>query len=220
MKTSEHIAEISKALCKFQGALKPAIKDSTNPHFRSKYADLASVWDAIREPLSSNGLSALQLVGTSEGKTSLTTRICHESGEWIESLWEIPIGKNDPQGLGSAISYARRYALAASLGVTQDDDDANAAMPAFSMADSVEKIQSAKSMKDLQNVFADQFKLVSSHKASVEVLVKAKDEMKAKLSAVDDSIDVTPEPKKYVLKRPLTQPQEKKQEEQIESEWK
>jgi len=178
MKTSESITKIAEALTKAQAAMKPALKDSRNPHFNSKYADLTSVWDAIRAPLTDNGLSVLQLVGTNEAeKTTLTTRVLHVSGEWIESTWAIPIGKQDPQGLGSALSYARRYALAAAVGVVQDDDDANAAMPAakpaqefqpkhFSLADAIDEIQASTTLEELQSKYTRIYNEAKASKAS------------------------------------------------------
>lgn len=228
MKTSETIIKISEALAKFQGALKPALKDAENPHFRSRYADLASIWDAIRGPMSENGLHVLQMVGTAEGKTTLTTRVGHVSGEWIESTWEIPVGKQDPQGYGSAISYARRYAIAACLGVVQDDDDGNAAMPVgrdlpkFEADKALEEIHTAASRDELQAVFAKYYKLASSARdtAAINVMTKAKDLKKEELAASNVVIsklmtDSKSEPKKYELKRPVIQKQT-----EVEREWK
>ena len=131
MKTSESIAAISAALSKAQGQMSPAIKDSTNPHFRSTYADLASVWDACRGPLSANGLSVVQIPEEwDNGRTSIHTMLLHSSGEYICGTLVIPVGKNDAQGVGSAISYGRRYALASMVGITQADDDGNSACDA------------------------------------------------------------------------------------------
>ena len=115
--------ELAAALAKAQGQMSGASKDSSNPFFKSKYADLHSVWEACRKPLSENGLAVVQL----PNRDVLTTVLMHESGEYISS--EIPIlaKDNSPQALGSAISYARRYALAAIVGVYQVDDDAEAA---------------------------------------------------------------------------------------------
>ena len=128
MKQSESIKELATALAKAQGELKHASKDSVNPHFRSKYADLASVWEACREALSSNGLAVVQFPSDfTNNVMSLTTRITHSSGEWLEQTMTAPVSKPDPQGIGSCLTYMRRYALAAVVGVYQDDDDANSA---------------------------------------------------------------------------------------------
>ena len=128
----ENIAELATALCAAQAEMRPAPKDSVNPHFKSKYADLTSLWDAIREPLTKNGLAVVQTFSPdhAEGELMLTTTLMHKSGQSIQSTMRMPLPKRDPQGLGSATSYARRYALAAMVGATSDDDDdGNAAMP-------------------------------------------------------------------------------------------
>lgn len=128
----ENIAELATALCAAQAEMRPAPKDSVNPHFKSRYADLASLWDTIREPLTKNGLSVVQTFNPdhNDGELMLTTILMHKSGQSIQSTMRMPLPKRDPQGLGSATSYARRYALSAMVGATSDDDDdGNAAMP-------------------------------------------------------------------------------------------
>jgi len=126
MLQSESIKELSTALAKAQGALKPAVKDSLNPHFKSKYADLASVWEACREPLSSNGLAIVQFPASFENNVmTLITRITHSSGEWLQQTMTCPVSKPDAQGIGSSLSYMRRYVLSAVVGIYQDDDDGN-----------------------------------------------------------------------------------------------
>lgn len=125
---SPSISLLAGALVKAQQALKPAIKDSANPFFKSKYADLGSVWDACRDALQSNGLSVVQFPGFTEaGAALLTTILLHESGEWISGTAGAPLNKADAQSMGSAITYLRRYALAAVVGVVTEDDDGNAA---------------------------------------------------------------------------------------------
>jgi hypothetical protein len=123
MNQSEQINELMAALAKAQGQMRAAIKDSTNPHFKSRYADLASVWDACREPLSNNGLAVTQTVQCDGDKQFLVTMLGHASGQWIKSLICLPIQKPGPQELGSCLSYCRRYGLASMVGVFQDDDD-------------------------------------------------------------------------------------------------
>jgi hypothetical protein len=117
------------ALVKCQTQIKVALKDSKNPHFRSNYADLTSVMLACKDALAANDLAVLQLSRIHESGTPvLVTRIIHVSGEHVEG--EFPLvckDPNDPQKLGSAVTYARRYALAAALGITADDDDGQAA---------------------------------------------------------------------------------------------
>ena len=127
MKTSDSIKEIATALSKAQAVIVGAVKDKTNPHFKSDYADLASVWDACRKPLTDNGLSVVQTASREEGGIGVTTILMHASGEWITDTLVMRPTKDDPQGAGSCITYARRYALAAMVGVAQVDDDANAA---------------------------------------------------------------------------------------------
>lgn len=128
MKSSEQIAKLASALAKAQGRFKAAAKDAVNPHFRNRYADLASIWDAIREPLSINGLAVVQGAETSAKEALVTTTLLHESGEWIQSTVTIPVVKGDAQGVGSAITYGRRYGLTALVGITQDDDDGETAV--------------------------------------------------------------------------------------------
>lgn len=123
---SEQIDQIAKALCAAQAEMKGAIKDSTNPFFNSKYADLESVWEACREPLTKNGLSITQFPTTLEGKPALTSMLMHTSGQWMRDTIPLNPVKNDPQSVGSAITYIRRYSVAGIAGVTQVDDDGNA----------------------------------------------------------------------------------------------
>jgi hypothetical protein len=145
MPQSESIAKLADALCKAQAMMKPAVKDTENPFFKSKYADLASVWDAIREPLQKNGLSITQLpMAVGVDQIGVRTVLMHASGEWVDSSFYLtPLKRRpkpdpktpdvdltpfvDPQSAGSAITYARRYALAAIMGVCTEDDDGEAA---------------------------------------------------------------------------------------------
>jgi hypothetical protein len=124
MKKSENVNEIAKAMSCFQGQMKPALKDSSNPFFKSRYSNLESVWNSIREPLCNNGLTALQDVFTTDNGVSICTTIIHCSGQWIEfGPLEIPITKKDAQSIGSATSYGKRYALCAACGVVSGDED-------------------------------------------------------------------------------------------------
>jgi hypothetical protein len=128
MKTSDSLAKIAPAMLKAQTAIKFAVKDAKNPHFKSTYADLPSVIDAVKPALNSAGIVFVQSFGPSEpGFIAVTTRLMHESGEWIEDTATIPLPKSDPQGYGSAATYGRRYALAAVTGLYQDDDDGQGA---------------------------------------------------------------------------------------------
>lgn len=127
---SEHINELATALAKCQGEITPAIKDSSNPFFKSKYADLNAVWEACREPLSKHGLAVIQTMDRDEaGNLLLITTLAHSSGQWIRSRSPVPLLKSDPQAMGSSITYMRRYNLSAIVGISTDvDDDGEAAM--------------------------------------------------------------------------------------------
>ena len=128
MNQSESIAKLATALSIVQGKLSHAKKDSANPFFKSKYADLESVWDACRSLLAENGLAVMQFPGEFvDGTMSLNTVLTHSSGEYMSYLMSVPVTKPDAQGAGSALTYMRRYALAAVVGVVQADDDGNAA---------------------------------------------------------------------------------------------
>ena len=120
--------ELAKALSNFQSKMIAVKKDATNPFYKSKYATLDTIWETIRKPLSDNGLSVAQTMDIENGKDVLNTTLYHISGEWISGMQSINPVKDDPQSLGSAISYARRYSLSALLGIVADeDDDANIA---------------------------------------------------------------------------------------------
>lgn len=121
------LGKLAEALAKAQGQMKPAVKDSINPHFRSNYADLAACWSAIREPLSSNGLAVIQNVSSDQTGVTVETMLVHTSGEHIQSRCWLPVAQKTPQAYGSAITYARRYSLAALVGLSAEDDDGNAA---------------------------------------------------------------------------------------------
>jgi hypothetical protein len=129
MRTSESLTKLAEALSKAQGELGNVTKDNVNPHFKSKYADLASVRDAVKPVLAKHGLSVIQLPVYTEQGIALTTRLLHTSGEWVEGELLLMLSKPDMQGVVSAITYARRVSLAAVTGVApvDDDDDGNAA---------------------------------------------------------------------------------------------
>lgn len=119
---SDSIAALATALAAAQGAMKTAVKDSFNPHFKNKYADLASVWDACRDALSANGLSIMQPVSGDGVKVTVTTLLAHKSGEWMSDSLTMTAQQNTPQGIVACITYCRRTALAAMVGVAPDDD--------------------------------------------------------------------------------------------------
>lgn len=128
MNQSSTLGNLAAALAAAQAMIRGAVKDSANPFFKSSYADLQSVWDAIRQPLATNGLCVVQSTSVSAtGQLLLVTTLIHKSGEWISGEYPIVPVKAEPQAYGSALSYGRRYALAAMCGVYQVDDDGEAA---------------------------------------------------------------------------------------------
>ena len=126
---SASIGQLAAALAPAQAAIRPATKSAVNPHYRSRYADLASVWAACREPLTQHELAVVQLASYDpvSNCVSVTTVLLHSSGEYIKSTLRAPVAKSDAQAVGSAITYCRRYGLAAMVGVAPDDDDGEAA---------------------------------------------------------------------------------------------
>jgi hypothetical protein len=128
MKQSESIKELATALCLAQAEMGGAVKDSKNPFFKSSYADLTSVIKAVKEPFANHGLSFIQLPVSNETYVGVTTMLMHKSGEWLQGEYMLPITKRDPQAAGSAITYARRYALSSLCGIPAVDDDAESSM--------------------------------------------------------------------------------------------
>ncbi len=156
------INELATALSKAQGVMGGAIKDSSNPFFKSKYADLHSVIEAIKKPLADNGLSYTQLIETKDGEPYVTTMLMHSSGQSISASLKLKITKDDMQGLGSAISYARRYGLQSIVGLSAEDDDGEAAVGRNAkdvVAKVVEQVKQAPKVDiELDNLAAFVFK--------------------------------------------------------------
>lgn len=126
---SGELNELAAALSKAQSEFAPIKKENSNPFFKSKYADLSTVIEAVSKTLGKHGLSFTQLPSFLDGKVIVTTVLMHSSGQWMSSELAMPLAKSDAQGVGSAITYARRYALQSALGVAaEDDDDGNAAV--------------------------------------------------------------------------------------------
>jgi hypothetical protein len=128
MKMSETIIELATALAKAQGQIEDATKDGLNPAFRSKYADLAAVRAVIREPLAVNDLAIMQFPRTRQGFVEVETMLIHKSGEFVSETLELPVAKFDAHGIGSGITYGRRYGLMSVLCLAAVDDDGNAAV--------------------------------------------------------------------------------------------
>lgn len=179
MEKSESIKELASALAKAQAAMETAKKQNTNPHFKSRYADLTSVWDACREPLTSNGLSVVQSPRTSwhEGHcvVEVMTMLLHVSGEWMSDVLAVPVSKPDAQGIGSATTYARRYALSGFAGVTADDDDGNAAVGGVPKAekpvgydDFRVSLEAAQDLESLKQLFSSSPKSMRDYATSAD----------------------------------------------------
>jgi hypothetical protein len=134
MLTSESITTIMPAFIKAQANFAPAVKSATNPHFKSKYVALDGVIDAVAAPLREQGIAIMQMTDIEDARTILVTRLIHSSGEWLGSRYPVHPVKADPQGEGSALTYARRYALMALVGIAPEDDDGNAAVKASEKA--------------------------------------------------------------------------------------
>lgn len=127
MLKSDSIKELAAALSKAQNQMSGAAKDKNNPFFNSTYADMASVVSAIKESFAANNLSYSQFPLMEDGKVGVETILMHSSGEWMSNILLLPTKKQDPQAAGSAITYARRYALQAIAGIPSKDDDGNSA---------------------------------------------------------------------------------------------
>jgi hypothetical protein len=157
MNQSESIAALAAALSKAQASITGALKDSSNPFFKSKYADLASCWDACRKQLADNGLAVIQTTDMTDAGVVLVTTLAHSSGEWMRGVLPIVTKDAGPQAQGSGMTYARRYALAAIVGLAQIDDDAEAAQargkPAQTDPKVLEQIASCASTDALAALF-------------------------------------------------------------------
>ena len=162
MNTSENISELAAALCKAQGQMVGAAKAADNPFFKSRYSDLASVMEAIRRPFADNGLSFIQAPSFADGRVSITTRIMHSSGQWMESTLDVPVSKLDAQAVGSAISYGKRYALQSMAGVPSIDDDGEAAVSRQTPAPVVTADQASILKATIENLDVDVAKFCSA----------------------------------------------------------
>ena len=180
MRTSESLKAIAPALIEAQEQMKFAIKDSTNPHFKSRYADLGSVIDAIKKSLNDNGIAFIQTPTESTvGTLALSTRLIHVSGEWIEDTAICPLQKNEPQGYGSALTYMRRYCLASITGLYQDDDDGESTR--MNPHDYITKIESSTSIDELHKNYINILSEVKNDKNTSHLIIQAKDKMKITL---------------------------------------
>jgi hypothetical protein len=163
--------KIAPAFIKAKKAFQPALKDKTNPAFRSKYADLGACLEAVEDALLDNGIALYQETSPDETGVTVETILLHESGESIRSgKLHVPASKQDPQGYGSALTYARRYSLMAACGIAPEDDDGNSASRAPAQRQPVQQrqitdvamlikgMEATKTIESLQAAFASAWK--------------------------------------------------------------
>jgi hypothetical protein len=175
----EKMDKIASALVKAQKAFGPALKSSTNPHFRSRYADLSACVEAVIEGLNGAGIALVQR--TSEDNTGVTveTVFIHESGEMLEcGKLHVPAAKQDPQGYGSALTYARRYSLMAACGIAPEDDDGNAATrkaaPTPDITDHLAAIEASATSDELAKVYKDAYEACQGNQTLQAKVIAAK----------------------------------------------
>jgi hypothetical protein len=181
---------IATALVKAQKQFGPALKTSTNPHFRSRYADLSACVEAVVDALNANGIYLLQKNYDCTDGVMVETVFVHESGEMLEcGIVHFPAVKHDPQGYASALTYARRYSLMASCGIAPEDDDGNAASKKpketkanhTAMQDHITAISESTTLEELQTRFKEAYKAAGTDKEWLEAVTAAKDLMKRSL---------------------------------------
>ena len=179
---------IATALVKAQKAFGPALKTATNPHFKSRYADLAACVEAVIGGLNDNGIALIQKCYDCADGVMVETMFVHESGEMLEcGILHVPAAKHDPQGYGSALTYARRYSLMAACGIAPEDDDGNAgSKPAPKATDATIKailadIEACTTHDQLKEAFFTGIKTAGNNPVAREQITKAKDARKATL---------------------------------------
>lgn len=198
-------ANVYAAFISAQKGFAPALKTSTNPHFKSKYVDLASCVEAVIDSLHANDISMIQKTHDCESGVKVETVFIHKSGESISGgLLHVPAAKNDPQGYGSALTYARRYSLMAACGIAPEDDDGNAAADAKNRQDAEKAkkeaeqwahqkadlealLNAADTMDSLQSAWALAYKQCAARgdKTGADALEKVKNTMKGKLTQAE-----------------------------------
>lgn len=161
MNQSESILKIAPALLKAQRSMQAALKQASNPHFGSKFADLTSVIEVAQPALNDNGIVFLQPLSFHENRVCVTTILMHESGEWISDVLEVPLSKQDAQGLGSATTYGRRYGLQAFIGIKAVDDDGNAASEPAQQKAEIKKFPSPAPPKTLKSALTDSVEFIT-----------------------------------------------------------
>jgi hypothetical protein len=178
-------SKVAAALVKAQKEFGPALKSSSNPHFKSRYADLAACVEAVIEGLNNNGIALTQRVSSYDNGVIVETVFIHESGEVINcGQLHVPATKQDAQGYGSALTYARRYSLMAACGIAPEDDDGNAAskrptapaIPTPDITDHLAAIQASANSDELAKVFKDAFDACQGNQALQAKVMAAKKE--------------------------------------------
>ena len=182
---------IAAAFVKAQRAFGPALKTSTNPHFKSKYADLANCVEAVVDALNANGIALMQRTFECKDGVMVETVFVHESGEVMEcGMLHVPAGKQDPQGYGSALTYARRYSLLAATGLAPEDDDGNSASRKTEIKSTVNENQildlmaamdEVTTVKELQDAYKQAYKATNGEQAWQTKVIAKKDVKKAML---------------------------------------
>ena len=185
---------IAAAFVKSQRAFGPALKTSTNPHFKSKYADLANCVEAVVDALNTNGIALMQRTFECKDGVMVETVFVHESGEVMEcGMLHVPAGKQDPQGYGSALTYARRYSLLAATGLAPEDDDGNSASRKTEIKSTVNENQildllaamdEVTTLKELQDAYKQAYKATNGEQAWQAKVIAKKDVKKALLESV------------------------------------
>jgi len=182
---------IAAAFVKAQRAFGPALKTSTNPHFRSKYADLSNCIEAVIDALNANGIGLMQRTYESKDGVMVETVFVHESGEVMEcGMLHVPAAKQDPQGYGSALTYARRYSLLAATGLAPEDDDGNSASRRTEIKSTVNESQitdlmaamdEVTTLKELQETYKAAYKATNGEQAWQTKVIAKKDAKKAQI---------------------------------------
>lgn len=187
-------AKIASAFVKAQKAFGPALKSSTNPHFRSRYADLSACVEAVIDALNANGIALMQKTYECKEGVMVETVFVHESGEVMESgMLHVPAVKHDAQGFGSALTYARRYSLMAACGIAPEDDDGNAAsrrpeakptskVDPSVMADHLAAIEACADMASLKTVYNAAYASCDGDAMWQAKVIAAKDKQKKGLT--------------------------------------
>jgi len=183
--------KIAAAFVKAQKAFGPALKSSTNPHFKSRYADLSACIEAVVDALNNNGIGLIQRCYDAGAGVMVETVFVHESGEVLEcGILQVPASKQDPQGYGSALTYARRYSLMAACGIAPEDDDGNSAsrrteikstVDEHKIADLLAAMDECNTLEDLQKAYKAAYAAANAEPAWQKQVIAHKDDKKAKL---------------------------------------